>query len=195
MARGWKSNPRMDAFSFAVDTKALEEMLTKLPKTIGKNVLKRTLKKAAEPMRTAIANHAPEGPTGNLKDSIVISTKIQGIPGKSRSRTIRSKFGATILVGSTAPHAHLIEFGTAARFSWTKPRKRWKKTPGEHAPKAVGSVLPFPFITVAWDKSKRNTINLFLRLLAEELVKASKSLARRAQKGTLGKKTIEELRG
>ena len=110
----------------------LEKALSDLPKATGKNVLRRVLKKRAQPVADAMRATAPDDPAtgGNdLKSSIGVSTKLS-----PRQRGLHRKFGGKAAVemfvgAGPVPHAHLQEFGTV-----------------NHSPQ--------PFARPAWDSGK-----------------------------------------
>ena len=85
-----------------------------------------------------------------------------------------------IFVGSTAPHAHLIEWGTAERFH-------------NRSGKSVGIMQATPFFTNAWDRTKRQALRILVSELETRLVKAARTLRRKSAKGTLGKRAAEHL--
>lgn len=170
--------PAQAAFTFQIEGfKELDDMLKQLPKAMGKTVLRNALKKAAIPIRDAAKENVPIGPTGNLKDSIGISTRLKKSQRRGR---IRSKDRVEVFVGSSAPHAHLIEFGTVERFR-------------KGARGATGAMPATPFLTQAWDATKQEALQIIQKELLTELLKAVKRLKTRAGKGTLGKRMVKEL--
>jgi HK97 gp10 family phage protein len=167
-------DPRQ-AFSFYVDFRELEWMLDQLPKAISKTVLKNALKKAAEPIRAAAEANAPVGPTGNLKRGMIISTEL-------KSHKVRAKKSVLVFVGADAviaPHAHLVEFGTAPRY--------------QENGKYVGQMPANPFFRNAWDATKHQALQIFIKEMETELLKAVLRLRRKAEKGTLSKSVAREL--
>ena len=162
-----------EVFNFRIDgLKELNDMLEQLPKSMQRTPLRNALKKAAKPIQRAAANSAPKGETGNLADSFVISTKLQG-------RRVKTKYSVHMFVGSTDPKAHLIEFGTTARYT--------------KAGSYRGEMPEYPFYTSVWDKHKWSTLYIIKTELAKELVKAAKRLRTKAIKGTLKQKVIDQL--
>ena len=161
------------AFRFDVDWRSLDKMLKDLPKSMSKAVLRNALKKAAKPIRAAAEAGAPSD-EGDLKNSMIVSTKLHG-------KRVRSK-GALVFVGADhkkAPHAHLVEFGTAPR---------------QHANgKSVGQMPANPFFRAAWDANKMNAFNILKKEIEVELMKAAKRLAARAESGKLSKTATRQL--
>jgi len=174
-------------FSFELEgLKELDDMLRQLPKAMGKAVLRKVLNKAALPIQVAAKAHVPRSETrnikgiaysgGNLAESIVITPRLK----KSQRRGQRlAKDEIVVYVGSTAPHAHLVEFGTA---------ERYRKSGGH-----TGAMPAFPFLTVAWDSTKKKALRIIRDELETELVKAASRLRKKAVKGTIGKKAEREL--
>lgn len=188
MARGYRTTARGEYFSFDVDWSEIDRALKDLPKTYAKTALQNTLKIAGKPIKEEGRKNAPIGPTGNLAKSIEISTKLKG-------RRLKTRESVIVFVGSTAPHAHLVEFGTVERFAYSKPKKRWNKTEGDHAPKSVGVMPSNSFFTHTWDKTKFKAYRIIQKEMWNQLVKRSKTLATKAAKGTLSKSAIRVLGG
>lgn len=139
--------------------KELEAALKQLPNATGKGVLRRAIKKASEPTVVAAEALAPRGPTGNLKASITVNTKL-----KKSQRTGRPE-GVELFIGAETPkgqHAHLLEFGTV-------------KMPAQ------------PFMRPAWDATKKKVLEAIETEIWKALAKSARTLARKAERGTLSK--------
>jgi hypothetical protein len=107
------------------------------------------LRRAAEPIKQEIVARCPVGDTGNLANSIRITTHRD-----------KSGPGFHVRVGPRAPHAHLIHLGHRTRV----PRKGYggllkywrsywaKKMHGEFIKGGALTAAPNPFVTVAGDK-------------------------------------------
>lgn len=155
--------------------KALEAALGELPKATARNVLKRTLTKAAEPIRARAEQVAPRD-TGTLKQSIIVSASVKNKVGKAEyaaaMRAGRGKAAAVsamrdarratpgsfaeMYVGPAVPdafYAHLVEFGT--RHSAAKP-----------------------FMRPAWDSEKDNALAIIRAELGNEIISAARRIAR-----------------
>jgi len=180
MARGYSS--RSQAFQFDIDFAGLDEALKQLPKTYSRTVLRNALKKAGKPIQDAARINAPVD-EGDLQKSIMISTRVKG-------RRVKAKTGAIVFVGSTAPHAHLVEFGTVERFK--KSKNVFSRAYGSGG-SSTGKMPANPFFTQVWDRTKMIAYNILKIELWNELERASKRLATRAKKGTLSKSAIEFL--
>ena len=149
----------------------LEKELDQLSKAAGKGVLRRALKKAAQPTADLMNSLAPKGPTGNLKGSIVVGSKLSKNQAGEHRRLVRDdKSSVEMFVGAdynlSGRHAHLVELGTGPRFV--------KKTG-----RFVGAMPPQPFARPAWDQDQKAMLD---RLGKELWVELSKSIARAERK-------------
>jgi HK97 gp10 family phage protein len=128
-----------------------EDALRELPKATGKNVLRRALMAAGQPILDAARQLAPEL-TGALKRSHAAGTKLTG-PQKEKHK---AESAVEIFVGpSGLPQAITQEFGTVNH-------------PAQ------------PFMRPAWDGNKMAALNLMRQSLADEIEKARARLARKA---------------
>lgn len=166
----------------------LDKMLSQLSKSMSRTVLRNALKKAGKPIADAATASVPVGKTGNLRRSIKISTKLK----KSQYRYGRpSRVAVDVFVGSSAPHAHLVEFGTGPR-RLDSPRAvnlGGKVVMVEH----TGQMPARPFLRPAWDLNKEKAVKIFGEEVWKELTKAARRLRIRAERGTLGKRQVEAL--
>jgi len=143
--------------------KELEKALEELPRATGKSVLRRTLKKAAQPVAEDMRARAPDDPAthGNdLKSSIGVSTKLSKRQARIHRKMFRSdKASVEMFVGAGAlPQAHLQEFGAP-----------------QHGPQ--------PFARPAWDGNKMQVLEAIKDTLGAEIAKAAKRLAKKRAKG------------
>lgn len=146
---------------FKVKVEGLRELdraLAELPNRTGKAVLRRTLKRAAQPMADMAESLAPVR-TDELQRSVSVSTKLARRQAKMHRRMFRNdRASAEMFVGAgVLPQAHLQEFGSA-----------------EHGAQ--------PFMRPAWDAEKRPTLDRIKDMLAEEIRKAAERAERRAAK-------------
>jgi HK97 gp10 family phage protein len=133
--------------------KELDRLLGELPKATGKNVLKRTLTRAAEPIRSMAERLAPKA-TGRLKRGIVVSSTLS-----KRQRSQHQKKALVEVYVGAEPLAQstLQEFGT------------------HNQP-------PQPFLRPAWDANKEAALEIIKGGLAQEIDRAVKRLAKKAAK-------------
>jgi len=104
--------------------KALEIELEKLSQAAGKGVVRRSLKKAAEPLVQKMKDGAPRG-EGELIDSIGVATRLSKRQARLHRKMFRNdRASVEMFVGAGAlPQATTTEFGTyilAAR-PWARP--------------------------------------------------------------------------
>jgi HK97 gp10 family phage protein len=131
--------------------KELEDALRELPKATGKNVLKRALMDAGEPILDAARSAAPQL-TGALKRSHASGTKLT----RSQKKQNVPESAVEIYVGPGGlVQAITQEFGTV------------------NAPAQ-------PFMRPAWDANKQTALNMVRQSLADEIEKARARLARKA---------------
>jgi len=196
----------MAAKAFSFEFSGLEEidrLLKELPGKLGVTVQQRALKKAAKPLLSAaILNAQGIGQqSGNLARSLKIDVKLNKFQMRGKTR---DRYRADVYVGSTAPHAHLVEFGTQERYrkvgggveeySVNRRGKIVTRSRRVGYGRAYTGTMPAnPFLTRAWDSQKQVVWQTFKKEIGNELIKAVRSLAKRAQKGTLSKRLAREL--
>lgn len=161
----------------------LDAALAQLPKSTARSVLRRALKKAAQPVADAADRMVPVK-SGGLKASLSVAGRTRNLTGlKEYGQTLKAGGSREEAVGAlrsarraaggggsraeidvryTAPHAHLLEFGTV-------------KMPAH------------PYLRPAWDGNKQAALESVKTELASEIEKAvaraGKKAARLAAKG------------
>ena len=139
--------------------KALDNALAELSKAAGKSVLRRSLKKAAEPMAALAESLAPRGPTGNLAASVSYGTKLTKRQAKLHRKMFRDdKASVEGFVGANDPAAVPQEFGTV-----------------DHGPQ--------PFMRPAWDQDSGPLLDRLGQELAVEVEKSVKRARAKAARG------------
>ncbi|WIY23349.1 HK97-gp10 family putative phage morphogenesis protein [Parasedimentitalea psychrophila] len=133
----------------------LEDALDQVSKAAGKGVLRRGLKKAAEPMAKLMRDKASED-QGDLRDSVAVSTKLSKRQATAHRKMFRDdRASVEMFVGAgPLPQAHLSEFGSVHN-------------------------APAPFVRPAWDQDHRALLDRLGKDLWAEL---SKSIARAERK-------------
>ena len=154
------------------ETMAALEQLPTL--SMKKTVVRNALKKAAIPIRDAakIKAGSIKYDADNIAKSIHVDTKRTLKQRRDRSRV-------TVYVGPSHPLAHLFEFGTAQRLTKKGARR--------------GYITATPFLRQAWDEKKLVALDVLKKELWEQIKKAARRLAKRAEKGTLTKTQIAGL--
>ncbi|SNT76715.1 HK97-gp10 family putative phage morphogenesis protein [Paracoccus seriniphilus] len=137
----------------------LEKALDNLSKSAGKAVLRRALKKAAQPTADLARSMAPVK-TGKLAKSVIVGTRLDGRQARIHRRMFRDDkaavemfVGPSYLRGDGGRHGHLVEFGTS-------------------------KMAARPFMRPAWDQDK----NAMLERLSDELWAELEKSIRRAEK-------------
>jgi HK97 gp10 family phage protein len=131
--------------------KECEEALNALPLATTKNVLKRAMMAAAQPVVATAAARVKKR-TGKLGRSITVSTKLS----RRQRRATPKDSSVEVYVGAgPLPHAHMLEFGTV------------------HS-------APEPFLRPAIDAQGMQVLKIFRDDLKAEIDKAMQRQARKA---------------
>lgn len=141
--------------------KELDEALGLLPKAFAKAALRELGKKALVPVQEAAQGYAPddpETPTANLRESIVIGTKLTKRQAGARRSMMRetgeSKSFVEVFVGTKHIAGVPQEFGTV-----------------NHAAQ--------PFMRPAWDENQDRVLDIIRDEWEDVLIKHAKRLARK----------------
>ena len=172
---------RREAFSFKIEgMKELDKMLKELPKSTRKTVVRNSLKKAAKPIADAYKRNIPQSgrATGKtLADRVEITSKLKP---SQRSFGPRDRTMVEMFVGSSAPHAHLVEFGTGPRY---------QKETGRY----TGSMPPNPYLRNAFDATRRQALEILRDEMWKNIMRSAERIRKKAVRGTLGKRQHAEL--
>lgn len=164
--------------------KELDEALRALPREIAKKVALEALREAAEPMLAEVrASASFKDKSGELRKSI---------QAKTLNRVRQGTF--QLRVGPTAPHAHLIEYGTKAHRVDAKPGSvlaTYNQVIGKHLDHP--GQPPRPFFRPAWDRHVKGMLDSLSVAFWKALDSAAAKLAKQAQTG-LPPKIAEQLR-
>ncbi|WP_085025289.1 HK97-gp10 family putative phage morphogenesis protein [Ensifer aridi] len=129
----------------------LDKALQQLKRATAKGVARRVLQKAGEPIAEAGRDNAPLGPTGNLKASYGVGTKLT----KRQAKLHRKQSPVEVFVGPNDPAAIQTEFGNQHQAAE-------------------------PHLRPAWDAKKDRALEIIGEELAGEIEKAAARAARRA---------------
>jgi HK97 gp10 family phage protein len=137
----------------------LDAALGNLPKATGKNVLRRTLRKAAAPIVEEAADKVPVL-TGALQISIGVGTKLTKRQSKLHRKMFKDdRASVEMFVGAGGlAQATQAEFGN------------------EHQ-------AAEPYMRPAWDGNKDKALDIIVNELADEIARAARRLAKKAAKG------------
>lgn len=152
----------------------VEKALDNLGKSVGRSVLRRSLRKAAAPMRDRAKELAPVD-DGELRDSIIVGgmlnksqrSKHRNLTAEERS-AVELFVGPSYKLGAGGRHGHLVEFGTA-------PHIVGGLFAGAQHP---GTALQ-PFMRPAFDAEARPTIERLKPLLWAEIDRAARRQAKK----------------
>lgn len=133
--------------------KELNEALQEFSKATERNIVRRALLKAGEPIMHAAASRAPRL-RGSLQASVTEGTKLS----RRQKALNRQVSGVEVFVGPGAlVQAITQEFGTV-----------------NHPPQ--------PFMRPAWDENSRRALDVFKLAMTVEIDKAAKRAAKKALK-------------
>ena len=168
--------------------KELDEALGQLPKATAKNVLKRTLEKAAAPIVEEAKQLVPvySGPhkenvvSGALRDSIVASTKTKNTVGNAEySAAMRDG------LGKEAARAALISARRAASGAGSFVQLFIGPARGKGVIRYAhivefGSISqsPHPYMRPAWDARKDEALSIIKDELANQIILAARRIGR-----------------
>ena len=143
--------------------KELDRALAQLPNATSKSVLRRALKNAGKPTVKVAESLAPRD-SGQYADSFEVKAQLK----KSQKSGRKRKGDVDMFIGSTDPKSHLIEFGTS-------------------------KMSAQPTLRPAWDSTKQKVLDEIESEIWKSLSKAARTLAKKAQAGTLGKAAQRKL--
>lgn len=152
----------------------LEKALDNLGKSVGRSVLRKSLRKAAAPMRERAKDLAPVD-DGDLRGSIIIGgllnksqrSKHRKLTADERS-AIELFVGPSYKLGKGGRHGHLVEFGTAPHILG-----------GVFAGAQHPGSAPQPFMRPAFDAEAGPTIERLKPLLWAEIDRAARRQAKK----------------
>lgn len=164
------NSARMDVQGLA----DVERALDNLRKSVGRSVLRRSLRKAAAPMRDRAKELAPVD-DGDLRDSIIIGgmlnksqrSKHRKLTADERS-AIELFVGPSYKLGAGGRHGHLVEFGTEPHI-----------VGGVFAGAQHPGTAPQPFMRPAFDAEAVPTIERLKPLLWAEIDRTARRQAKK----------------
>jgi HK97 gp10 family phage protein len=131
----------------------LDQALSQLKTATAKGVVRKVLRKAAQPIADAGRANAPVGPTGNLKASYGVGTKLTRRQRKLHKR----ESPVEVFAGPNDPAAVQTEFGN------------------EHQ-------AAEPHLRPAWEGNKDRALTIIATELGGEINKAAQRAAKRAER-------------
>lgn len=147
-----------------------DRALAELPKAVGRQVLRRASTVVLTPVRDEARALAPRGDEGKPAGrSVATSIHVRARLKRSQARGRTRRGEVETFVGSTARHAHLVEFGSGPRYQATTGRY-------------TGQMPPHPFMRPAWDRHKDRLVRELPELLWREVYKAARRLRARSER-------------
>lgn len=143
--------------------KELDQALGKLPKSTAKNVLRRTLSRAADPVDDEASANTPKD-TGKLERSVVVGTRLTKSQRAGGAVLTGSGFRSAaknyveVHIGTAMGRGMFTEFGT-----FKDPPQAWFRR--------------------AWDSTKGEALEIIKSDLGTEIEKAAKRYAKKLAKG------------
>lgn len=167
----------------------LDRALAELPKATARNTLKRVLVKAGQPIADAASRNAPVR-TGELRESIVVSSRVENNAGKSEyAAAMRAGLGQGAAVSAMRDARRAAKgTGSFAQIVVGPTKAKSKRDAIKRIVQEFGSVNqpPTGFMRRAWDSEKDNALEIIRRDLGDEIAKSvarvAKSAARKAAK-------------
>lgn len=162
----------------------LDAALGELSKGAARGVLRRALIKAGEPMRAAAERNAPKD-TGQLGDSIALSSRIDNRAGKSAFASVMKGGGSKAQAVQALRDARR-EAGIGESFAevFMGPRKSGKRNSIKAMVQEFGSEKqqPQPYMRPAFDAEKNTVLDGIKGELTTEIGKAVARARKRALK-------------
>lgn len=155
----------------------LEKAFEALGRAGSKAALGAALRKAARPIADEANRLAPVGEDEDKPANKRLrgSFKVRSTLSKNQRRGREKRGLARVYVGSSAPHAHLYEFGHAQVHGRGQNRRVIRHVPGR------------PILRPAFDMLKRQVAKSFGELVWQELLRVAKRYRRQAERGKLSR--------
>lgn len=173
--------------------KELQKALEQLPKALSDKVVQKALLEVARPIADQAAANVSQD-QGKLKKSI------KALPARTRRQKAKARQGPMVFVGPTWPDGaagHLVEFGTKAHTIKPKAGGYLKFEIGGNTIYVRSAEHPGsrrkPFLRPAWDINAGRLPTEIGERLWVVILKTARTLRKKAEKGTLGKRTRAQL--
>lgn len=172
-----------------IGLKELDKALAELPKATARNTLKRVLVKAGQPIADRARQNAPRD-TGELQESIVVSSKVQNDVGKAEfAAAMQAGLGTQAATAALRSARRAAKGkGSFAQILVGPTKARTKAAAIKRIVQEFGSINqpPKAYMRRAWDAEKDGALEIIKRDLGDEIAKSAarvaKSAARKAAK-------------
>lgn len=166
--------------------KELDAALGELTKATARNVLKRVLTKAAEPIREMASRLAPDDPNGpkiGLKESIIASAKIKNTVGNAEFSAVKRSGGSDADAGAAMRGARRAAKGEGSFAEiHVGPRKGRNAQVGTFQEFGTVHHAAQPFMRPAWAAKKGEALDIITRDLKGEIDKSVAKARKKALK-------------
>lgn len=184
----------------------LAKSLDELGKIGKRDAFKASLRKALKPMAATANSLAPVGsdpkpPNKRLRGSFVVRTALSRAQARKRGP---KRYPVEVFVGSTRPHAHLIEFGhrlvkgrtrrgtiTSRRIIRDKKGRIrttiYDRKDNARAGLQIGNVRAIPMLRPAFDAHAKQAVRDFLGGIRREMRRVVARYTRQAERGKLSR--------
>jgi HK97 gp10 family phage protein len=161
----------------------LDAALGEMSKATARNVLRRVLIKAGQPIASAAAALAPVD-TGELAGSIEVSSKIKNTVGNKEFSAVLASGGSTADARSALRDARRAAGGQGsfAEVHVGPVQAKSKKNAIKRIVQEFGSATqpPQPYMRPAWEAEKDHALEIIKRDLGAEIKRTAERAARRA---------------
>lgn len=160
----------------------LDAALGELPKATARNVLKRVLIKAGQPVAEAASALAPKD-THELEKSITVGSKISNKVGNAEfAAAMKAGLGKGAAVSAMRGARRAAAGEGSFAVAYIGPTKSTsKKNAIKRIVQEFGSVNQpgTPYLRPAWDGNKDKVLDIIKRDLGDEIIKTAKRAAKR----------------
>ena len=160
--------------------KELDAALANLPKAAARATMLRALAKTAQPIADAAQANAPVL-TGELRDSIVVSTKLKNSIGKREFHEVMKAGGTRKEAGAAMRAARSTLQGQSFAVIFVGPTVAKSKRAGiKRYAQEFGTVnmAPNPYMRPAWDAEAMPALGIIKRELAAEIIATAKRIGK-----------------
>jgi HK97 gp10 family phage protein len=148
----------------------LEAALKELPKATARNVLKRTLVKAGEPIAQRARENAPVR-TRQLQQSIVVSPRIKNKVGNAEyAAAMRAGLGKAIATQAMRDARRGARASFAEMYVGPTAREGWY---GHFVEFGTRNMAARPFMRPAWDSEQQTVLEIIKVELRNEIMKTA----------------------
>ncbi len=165
--------------------KELDAALGELSKATARNVLKRVLKRAGQPIADAAKSYAPKD-TNELAESIVVSPKIKNTVGNDEfAKAMKAGLGKDAAVSALRGARRAAKGEGSFAIVYVGPTQaKTKRNAIKRIVQEFGSrkMPAHPFMRPAWDSQKERALDIIKSDLGAEILKTAARVAKKAKR-------------